>query len=154
MLQQLLTKIQQETERREQLNKQKRREQNITEAVAQHVYDKIVGAPIEIYWMHPDYEQVKKRREKVLARIRKDPSVLSTLKFHYKNNPADFINDWGWTIDPRNVERGLPARVPFILFSRQREWIDFVIRKWHAQEPGLTEKSRDGGLSWLAVSLA
>jgi len=64
------------------------------------------------------------------------------------------INDWGCTFDPRNVERGLPAVIPFILFPRQIEWIDWVIDHWHNQKPGNTVKSRDTGLSWLSVSLS
>ena len=40
-------------------------------------------------------------------------STLPALRAYYKDNPADFINDWGVTLDPRKgVERGLPALVP------------------------------------------
>ena len=44
--------------------------------------------------------------------------------------------------------------VPFLLFPKQVEWIDWVLERWHAGEPGITEKSRDGGLSWLAIATA
>jgi phage terminase large subunit len=101
---------------------------------------------------NPDYVQIFNRRIKFLKNIRAEPSSVPILKAYYRENVAQFITDWGCTLDPRNVERGLPAVVPFILFPRQREWIDYVIRKWKAQEPGLTEKSRDMGVSWLAVS--
>ena len=79
---------------------------------------------------------------------------LRDLRAYYRTHPADFINDWGCTFDPRLVERGLPAVVPFLLFPKQREWCDWVLARWHGNEPGLAEKSRDCGASWLAVALS
>lgn len=87
-------------------------------------------------------------------RVRKEPATLPLLKAYYKADPAQFITDWGVTVDPRNVERGLPALIPFILTPRQRQWVAYIIDCWKRQKPGLTEKSRDSGVSWLAVSLA
>ena len=109
-------------------------------------------------WLSPDYEEIFWQRQESLRVMREtidaDPSALDKLKAHYRENPADFINDWGVTFDPRNAEIGLPTIIPFILFDRQREWIDFIMRKWRAREPGLTEKSRDMGISWLAMGLS
>ena len=31
------------------------------------------------------------------------------------------------TLDPTLVERGLPALIPFVLFPKQREWIEWVL---------------------------
>jgi phage terminase large subunit len=103
---------------------------------------------------HPDYDAVFAARVEWLTRLRAEPALLGPLREYYREHPADFISDWGCTHDTRNVERGLPALIPFVLFQRQREWIDFIVRKWRAQEPGLTEKSRDSGVSWLAVALS
>ena len=58
------------------------------------------------------------------------------------------------TADPRNVERGLPAVIPFLLFEKQEEWVQWLIDHWHDQKPGLIEKSRDMGLSWLFMATA
>lgn len=102
----------------------------------------------------PDYVAVFQRRIATLQRIRTTPAALSAMKLFYRDNPAQFINDWGVTFDPRNVERGLPAMVPFLLFPRQTEWVDWVVDHWRKQRPGLTEKTRDMGMSWLSVSLA
>lgn len=110
--------------------------------------------PFPFDWRKPDYMQVFEWRVERLNRIRKDPSVLSALKTFYRDNPAQFIIDWGVTFDPRNIERGLPAVVPFILFPRQEDWIAWLIEHWKAQKPGITEKSRDMGLSWLSTGLA
>jgi len=107
-------------------------------------------------WRNPDYLAVFRKRADTLARIRADTTgrTLALLKVYYRDNPADFINDWGCTFDPRNVERDLPSLVPFLLFPKQREAVDYVVRKWRAQENGLIEKSREVGMSWLMVALA
>ena len=103
---------------------------------------------------NPDYGPIFQARVQRLAKIRENPDMLPGLFAYYRENPAEFITDWGQTYDPRNVERGLPATVPFILFPRQREWVDWVIARWRGQEPGITEKTRDMGMSWCSVALA
>ena len=103
---------------------------------------------------NPDYSAVFARRAERLARIRQQPERLPDLLAHYKHNPAQFITDWGCTFDPRNAERGLPPIIPFILFPKQVEWIEWAVRHWKEQQPGPTVKSRDMGLSWLSIGLA
>lgn len=107
-------------------------------------------------WKNPDYTAVFQERLERLKRLRADASgeLLRNLRAYYRLNPWDFINDWGCTFDPRLVERNLPAVVPFLLFPKQYEWCQWVVAKWQSQEPGLTEKSRDAGVSWLAVALS
>jgi hypothetical protein len=114
----------------------------------------MITDPDSIDWKHPDYSAIFRARLKVLEAIRADPSVLPALKEYYRDNPADFISDWGLTYEPRNAERNLPTFIPFILFPRQREWVDWVVAHWRAGTPGLTEKSRDCGVSWLAMALS
>jgi phage terminase large subunit len=85
--------------------------------------------------------------------LRQNPHEFEILKGYYREHPADFICDWGTTYDPRNVGDRL-AVIPFLLFDKQREWVDVVIRKWKNKEPLITEKSRDGGFTWLAIALS
>jgi phage terminase large subunit len=103
---------------------------------------------------NPDYGPILVARVQRLAKIRENPGMLPGLFAYYRDNPAEFITDWAVTYDPRNVERGLPATVPFILFPRQREWVEWVVARWKNQEPGITEKTRDMGMSWCSVALA
>ncbi len=103
---------------------------------------------------NPDYVSVFKRRVEALSRIRANPDHLPALKAYYREHPAQFITDWGCTVDPRNVEVGRPVVVPFILFPRQVEWIDWVIESWRARRPGVSPKSRESGVSWVAVALS
>lgn len=113
-------------------------------------------APIVMDWKNPDYGTVLLSRMRTLEELRAgDAWRVDLLRDYYREGHyADFINDWGVTFDPRNAERKIPTIMPFILFQRQREWIDYVVRKWRAQEPGLIEKSRDMGVTWLAITLA
>lgn len=113
-----------------------------------------MSLPFEFDFKNPDYSRVFAWRLEKLNKIRNDPELLKALKIYYKDNIADFITDWGMTFDPRNVERGLPAVVPFVLFPRQIEFVEWVVDRWRNQKAGLAEKSRDMGLSWLTVSMA
>lgn len=110
--------------------------------------------PFEFDFKNPDYIAVFKWRAERLEKIRQDPSLLHNLRNFYRSNPHQFIIDWGTTYDPRNVDRGLPALIPFILFPRQEEFALWLIDRWKSREPGLADKSRDMGMSWLTVALA
>lgn len=113
---------------------------------------KIEEAPFD--WKHPVYEpHFLDRAQRRLKLRNTTESKFKILQAYYRNNPAAFINDWGVTVDPRNVERGLPTVIPFLLFPRQEEWIAWIMARWLAAEPGITEKSRESGVSWLAVAL-
>ena len=105
-------------------------------------------------WKNPDYLRILALRAERLRKIRTHPEQLPQLRTFYKHNPAKFISDWGITYDPRNIRRNLPAVIPFVLFKRQIEWIDWVLAHWRDEKPGLCDKSRDCGLSWLSVALA
>lgn len=118
--------------------------------------------PFAWNWKQPeraDYDRVLAWRIERIQRLRAYKGLerakrIRGLEEYYAEHPAQFIIDWGMTFDPRNAELKLPSAIPFLLFPKQEEWIDFIMRKWRAQEDGITEKSRDMGISWLAVGLA
>jgi phage terminase large subunit len=105
-------------------------------------------------WSNPDYESVFIQRAERLNKIRSTPGMLEGLKAHYKDNPVDFINDWGMTFDPRNSEINLPTTIPFLMFPKQEEFIQWAVDLWRGREDGLAEKSRDMGVSWLCVAIS
>ncbi|NTU49347.1 MAG: TerL protein [Desulfobulbaceae bacterium] len=111
-----------------------------------------MSLPFTFDFRNPDYTAVIQWRISRLLEIRKNPAMIPALKVYYKDHIADFIDDWGCTFDPRNVSLGLPTVMPFVLFPKQRELVDWIIERWMAQEPGLIEKSRDTGVSWIAVA--
>jgi len=105
-------------------------------------------------WINPDYSVVYRLRTERLQRIRAPGFDLAALKAYYKTHPVEWMSEWGMTFDPRNVERGIPAVVPFILFPKQEAFIDWVVERWRGRQDGLAEKSRDMGVSWLCVGIA
>jgi phage terminase large subunit len=102
----------------------------------------------------PDYFPVIRQRMERLQQLRADPPALQAMKLFYREHPANFINDWGMTNEPRNPEKGLPASIPLVLFPEQVKFIQFVMERWRNGEPGLIEKSRDVGASVLLTSLS
>ena len=74
--------------------------------------------PFQFDFKNPDYREIFDWRMDRLSKIRKDKRLLGHLKTYYRDNPAQFIIDWGVTFDPRNVEAGLPTLMPFFLFPK------------------------------------
>lgn len=105
-------------------------------------------------WKNPDYRLVYEWRLDRLKYLRAHPETLPAIKQYYREHPAQLIIDFGTTYDPRLVRRGLPANLPFLLFPKQEELAYWIIDRWKAGEPGLIEKSRDMGITWLVMSLA
>ena len=103
---------------------------------------------------NPDYQAVYKKRAERLHTIRTTEGALAGLLEFYKTHPAEFINDWGMTFDPRNAERGLPTNFPFVLFPKQIELVNWVVARWKSRDDGVIEKSRDIGMTWLAAAIA
>lgn len=103
---------------------------------------------------NPDYAAVFARRLRMLAKMRTDPTVVPVLQAYYKAHPWQFVEDWGMTYDPRNIERGLPATIPFIPFPRQVELMQWIVAHWRGSKDGIVPKSRDTGASWVAIALS
>lgn len=129
------------------------REETVTTATVAASYPDILLTS----WEHPDYDPIFRERVRRLNAIRSsaDPAaVWKSLKEFYKTNPDRFITDWCVTFDPRNAEIGLPTLVPFVMFPRQTEFVLWLYDLWRNREDGLTEKSRDMGVSWLCCGFA
>lgn len=104
-----------------------------------------------------DFTSVFQRRVELLTKVRQDPRLKHALHAHYANSPngcADFILDWGITIDPRNsgLNPPLPTTMPFCLFYRQVEFTFFLNDCVENKVRGLVEKCRDMGASWVALA--
>lgn len=101
----------------------------------------------------PDYKAEFERRYKINQRAKTDLMFRHIMMEHYKYNCADWINDFAVTFDPR-VKNPLPRVMPFLLFQRQVEFLDFLQSCLDDKENGLVEKARDIGASWLCVAFA
>ena len=100
---------------------------------------------------NPDYTAINAERVERFLKIKNDPELIKGSKNYYKTRPIDFINDWGVTYDPRNAGSKKPTLMPFVLFERQRQYIQFLYECFIDQEHGATEKCRDVGATWGAV---
>jgi phage terminase large subunit len=107
----------------------------------------------------PDYDAEVRRRHALLVRLhRGGPKFVRGAIDYYANSGAEgvvsFINDWCETFDPRNAATGLPTRMPFLLFPKQVELVEFLYACYSQEADGLIEKSRDMGASWVCVSFS
>lgn len=103
--------------------------------------------PIPFDFKNPDYTAVWTWRINRIADMRANPAIIPSLKAYYRDNPIDFIEDFGVTFDPRNPEVGRPALIPLILFPKQKEFLQFVLDHWKERKHCLSDKSRDMGLT-------
>jgi phage terminase large subunit len=108
----------------------------------------------EFDYVSPDYAPIWATRIERLAKLRGNPELLAACKLYYRDNIADFINDWGVTVNPKNAVLKLPVQMPFILFPKQREFVSWVIERMKNQESGVLVKSREVGASWMAFAIA
>ena len=99
----------------------------------------------------PDYRAEYIKRFNLLQTCNGDKRLREALTIHYARNPIDWIEDWGITYDPR-VPSPMPKNMPFLLFHRQIEFINFLQGCITDKECGLVEKSRDVGATWLCCS--
>jgi phage terminase large subunit len=100
-------------------------------------------------------------REDCLAWLRRDDAAkthdkIAWVKRYYSQDGdtlANFISDWGYTVDPRLVGEGRNPIMAFELFPKQRDMIRWLIGCWTDSKPGVVVKSRDVGASWCAMAL-
>ena len=109
--------------------------------------------PIPEPWP-PDYKREILWRHRQGERLNKDPGFLAGAINAYRSpkSAVQFISDWGVIHEPRAAfSDDAPPQIPFVLFKRQREFIEFVIDCLYNGERGLCEKSRDVGATWCCV---
>ncbi len=100
----------------------------------------------------PDYAAEYRRRRALINLCENNPLLQAQLKRHYKNNFHAWLADWGITYDPR-VKLSNKV-IPFILFEKQKQFVDFVLECLRDKESGLGEKSRDVGATWLCCAIS
>lgn len=118
----------------------------------------------------PDYSRVRAWRQQQLTKFDQDPAFLESAKEWYAGrdlqkrgnvDPAKwaerccaFICHWVDTYDPRNAGKpGMEARMPLVLFRRQAELVEFILACMLGDAPGLAEKARDMGATWIGIGV-
>lgn len=99
----------------------------------------------------PNYVDEVNRRRRLFQRAREDHNFRHALWTIWKRDPVRFIEDTAITYDPRR--KGMKI-LPFMLFPRQKEFVQFLVECLRDGENALVEKCRDMGLTWLCVSIA
>lgn len=105
--------------------------------------------PLEHEEWPPNYAGLFQWRIQTLTQFRKDPQLLQAAHAYYAQHPAEWINHWNDTYDPRKERM---KHVPFALFRRQAEFIEFLEELRQTNQNGLVEKCRDVGATWLACA--
>jgi phage terminase large subunit len=93
-------------------------------------------------------------RNDTLDLFHRKRSFLDSAMAHYAEHPAHFISHWVDTIDPRLATSDAMVRMPFILFPRQRELMEFLHLCLKSEASCLIEKSRDMGATWVGCAFS
>lgn len=102
-------------------------------------------------WADRDYRAVYAWRIKQIEVLERDPLALAAAKAYYSRPEkwSEFIMHWLDTYDPRRDEL---KWLPFVLFDKQVDFLDFLAACFKDEESGLVEKARDMGATWLSVA--
>lgn len=102
-------------------------------------------------WPLLDYAKVYAWRIDTLAILRSKPNILAHARKYYAmpQHTAEFIMHWMDTYNPRKSSN---RWMPFVLFTRQAEFVEFLEGLDADGENGLVEKCRDIGATWLACA--
>lgn len=86
--------------------------------------------------------------------MRRRSHLVVGAKHYYASRPVEFINHWVDTYDPRKAGSSQQARGPMVLFGRQDEMVRFLLACLRHEVPGLIEKSRDMGATWVCCAFS
>jgi len=100
-----------------------------------------------------NYEQ----RAKALQKAKEDGGFRSAIHSVCKGDILFWINHFCWIYEPRREQyESLGYKEPHLLFTTwpfQDEYIKWVCERIDRGEDGLTEKSRDMGISWILCTV-
>jgi len=101
-----------------------------------------------------DYRRIYVIRDQMLRKVSANPRFAAIQRAYYTTHPVEFIQDWGFTFNPKNVPKKKPALIPFIFWPRQIEFILWLKDRYENQEDGVIDKARELGVTWLCVAFA
>lgn len=94
----------------------------------------------------PALRETMKRRLELLYRAEYDEEFRASERARVRADKQAFFDDYifQWNVKEKRV-------LPFVLFERQREILEWIDDKYRRQTPGLLKKSREFGLSCLSM---
>lgn len=93
--------------------------------------------------------QATVQRVNLLEAVHEDEDARLAVIEQARRDPVWFINQFVYTLDPRNVAEGLPGDIPLTLRPKQVEYVRWLDDRVQQRQNGLTEKSRDEGMTWV-----
>ena len=96
----------------------------------------------------PDWSDNFLYRIKILDKCRSDPDSQSVVWIYCKSSILYFANVFCWSFDPRRHPR---KRTPFVSYEFQDDLLTWLLWMVRYGRSGVGEKSRDMGMSWVAV---
>lgn len=88
-----------------------------------------------------------RERLEILDRCEAEVPFRAVCRARSKQDICFWINSFALTFDPRLAPK--PAKIPFILFPKQEEYLRWRRERRQKRESGILEKSRDVGATWL-----
>lgn len=92
------------------------------------------------------YEQKLRERAKLTQLFETDLEARVVAKRICEMDVKYFVNNFAWTFDPRPDKK--IHDLPLILYPIQESYLDWRTACYEGCEDGLTEKSRDMGITW------
>lgn len=102
----------------------------------------------------PDYAAINSEKQERFLKIARSPELMMGSRAYYKTRPVEWIMDWGITYDPRNSASGIATLMPFVLFERQKQMVEFLYECFSDSEHGVIEKCRDYGATWVCCNFS
>ncbi len=102
----------------------------------------------------PSFALELARRLDLEQRLAADPSLQAGAKLAYAQSIADFVSDCVFLQEPRNANSDEPVKLPVVLFSRQREFLEWLVERFKTKTSAPVEKSRDSGATWMSCAFA
>ena len=94
------------------------------------------------------------KRLKRLVEIQKNSAFIKYELELCKQDIFHWSYNWVYTFNPQNTGTEFSAWLPFELFPRQMELLNFLEDRYRKQEDGLIVKGRELGYSWLTILYA
>lgn len=97
-----------------------------------------------------DYEQTLRERILINQRAEEDQGYRRDILFQCAENPTFWCNNFAWTYDPRKQFYS-QDHLPFIMFPKQIEYLQWLNWLLLTNKDGAIEKSRDMGVSYVTL---
>src|SRR5208282_332778 len=105
-------------------------------------------------WGLESLDYLSASRLKRYTELQAHPDLIKYELDLCKKDLLHWIRYWVWTFNPQNVGTEFAPWLPFSLFNKQVDLMNFFDERLKQQEDGLIMKSRETGYSWCTITWA